>query len=469
MPFIKEFGIIFNKAMKLWDSRFKKKLNKEVEEFTSSLSVDKKLADYDILGSVAHIKMLAKCKIIKEKEARKIIKNLKEIKKEIEEEKFIFKNDEDIHTAIERCLTEKIGVLGEKLHTARSRNDQIALDERLYLKEKIKKISSQITEFQTTILRVARRYQNVVMPGYTHLQHSQPILFSHWLLAYLEMLERDKQRFNDGYLRVDVSPLGAASGAGTSLPIDRKFTAKVLGFTKVAENSIDAVSDRDFLLEVGSASAILMMHLSRLSEEIILWNSTEFGFLEIDESFATGSSLMPNKKNPDIPELIRGKTARVYGELLGLFSLMKNLPLSYNRDMQEDKEGFFEIMEIVSSCLSISTKFLPKIRLDKERMKKMAERGETTATDLVEYLVIKGIPFRKAHRIVGKILKHLRDSGRGLKELTLPELRRFSDKFEKDALKRIKVEASVKDKTSFGGTSPKQVAKRIKDWEKRLK
>ncbi len=436
--------------------------------FTSSLSVDKKLADYDILGSVAHVKMLAKCKIIKGKEAKKIVSGLKEIGRELEKGKFLFKDDEDIHTAIERSLTERIGPLGEKLHTGRSRNDQIALDERLYTKDEIKKIVSQITEFQRAILRAAKRYQNVIMPGYTHLQHSQPVLFSHWLLAYLEMLERDKQRFNESYVRVDVSPLGAAAGAGTSLPIDRKFTAKILGFTRVAENSIDAVSDRDFLLETASASSILMMHLSRLSEEIILWNSEEFGFLEIDESFATGSSLMPQKKNPDIPELIRGKTAKVYGGLFALFSLMKNLPLSYNRDMQEDKKGFFEMMEIVSSCLSISTKFLPKIRLDKERMKEMAEKGETTATDLVEYLAMKGVPFRKAHRVVGKILGYLEDSRKTLKELTLTELKRFSDKFEKDALERIKVESSVRSKTSFGGTSPKQVQARIRDWEKRL-
>ena len=282
------------------------------------------------------------------------------------------------------------------------------------------------------------------------------------------MLERDKSRFNDSYTRVDVLPLGAGAGFGTSLPIDRKFTAKILGFSKVAGNSLDAVSDRDFLIELSSASAILMMHLSRLSEEIVLWNSSEFGFLEIDESFATGSSLMPNKKNPDIPELIRGKTAKVYGELFTILSLMKNLPLAYNRDMQEDKEGFFEMMKIVLSSLNIYTKFLPKIKLNKAKMGEMAEKGETTATDLVEYLVTKKVPFREAHRIVGKILKHLAASGKRLKEVSLSELKNFSDKFAKDVLKRIKVEFSVKSKNSFGGTSPKQVQKRIRDWEKRL-
>ncbi|HCG77476.1 MAG: argininosuccinate lyase [bacterium (Candidatus Ratteibacteria) CG_4_10_14_3_um_filter_41_18] len=455
--------------MKLWDSRFKKKLDKEVEKFTFSLSVDKQLARYDISGSIAHIKMLAKTKIIKEKEAGRIIKNLEEIKEEIGEEKFIFKNDEDIHTAIERSLTERIGTLAEKLHTGRSRNDQIALDERLYTKEKIKEVVSQITEFQKVILALAKRHQKVIMPGYTHLQHSQPVLFAHHLLAYLEMLERDKNRLKDSYARVNVSPLGAGAGVGTSLPIDRKFTAKILGFEKIAENSIDAVGDRDFLLEVGSAGSILMMHLSRLSEEIILWATEEFGFLEIDDSFATGSSLMPNKKNPDVPELIRGKTARIYGELFGLFSLMKNLPLSYNRDMQEDKKGFFEIMEIVGSALAIYTKFLPKVSLNQERMKEMAERGGTTATDLVEYLVEKDIPFREAHRIVGKIIRDLKDSKRILKNLTLTELKKFSDEFKKDALERVKAESSVKNKTSFGGTSPKQVNQRIKNWEKRLK
>ena len=455
--------------MKLWDAKFKKKLDKEAEEFTSSLTVDKQLAKYDVSGSIAHTKMLAKCKIIREKEAKKIVFALKEIGQKIEKGKFLFKDDEDIHTTVERSLTENIGTLGEKLHTARSRNDQIALDERLYTKDKIKEIISQITKFQKTILQIAKKEQNVIMPGYTHLQHSQPVLFSHWLLAYLEMLERDKNRFNDSYTRVDVLPLGAGAGFGTSLPIDRKFTAKILGFNKVAENSLDAVSDRDFLIEVSSASAILMMHLSRLSEEIVLWNSSEFGFLEIDESFATGSSLMPNKKNPDIPELVRGKTARVYGELFALLSLMKNLPLAYNRDMQEDKKGFFEMIKIVFSSLNIYTKFLPKIKLNKERMKEMAEKGEATATDLVEYLVTKNVPFREAHRIVGKILKHLADSGKKLKEVSLSELRKFSPQFAKDALKRIKVEFSVRNKNSFGGTSPNNVQARIKDWEKRLK
>ena len=455
--------------MKLWDSKFKKGLSREAEEFTFSLSVDKELAIYDVVGSIAHTRMLAKCKIIKEKEAEKIVKGLKEIEKEIEEKKFLFKNDEDIHTAVERRLTEKIGTLGEKLHTARSRNDQIALDERLYVKDKIKEIIFRITKFQKIILQVAKKEQDVIMPGYTHLQHSQPVLFSHWLLAYLEMLERDKRRFNDSYTRVDVLPLGAGAGFGTSLPIDRKFTAKILGFAKIAGNSLDAVSDRDFLIEVSSASAILMMHLSRLSEEIILWNSSEFGFLEIDESFATGSSLMPNKKNPDIPELVRGKTAKVYGELFALLSLMKNLPLAYNRDIQEDKKGFFEMIKVLLSSLKIYAKFLPKIKLNKARMRKMAEKGETTATDLVEYLVTKGVPFREAHRIVGKILREVADCGKTLKEVSLAELKKFSPQFAKDALERIKVESSVKNKNSFGGTSPNQVQKRIKDWEKRLK
>ncbi len=455
--------------MKLWDSKFKKGLSREAEEFTFSLSVDKELAIYDVVGSIAHTRMLAKCKIIKEKEAEKIVKGLKEIEKEIEEKKFLFKNDEDIHTAVERRLTEKIGTLGEKLHTARSRNDQIALDERLYVKDKIKEIIFRITKFQKIILQVAKKEQDVIMPGYTHLQHSQPVLFSHWLLAYLEMLERDKRRFNDSYTRVDVLPLGAGAGFGTSLPIDRKFTAKILGFAKIAGNSLDAVSDRDFLIEVSSASAILMMHLSRLSEEIILWNSSEFGFLEIDESFATGSSLMPNKKNPDIPELVRGKTAKVYGELFALLSLMKNLPLAYNRDIQEDKKGFFEMIKVLLSSLKIYAKFLPKIKLNKARMRKMAEKGETTATDLVEYLVTKGVPFREAHRIVGKILREVADCGKTLKGVSLAELKKFSPQFAKDALERIKVESSVKNKNSFGGTSPNQVQKRIKDWKKRLK
>jgi len=455
--------------MKLWDAKFKKKLDQEAEEFTSSLTVDKQLAKYDVLGSIAHTRMLAKCKIIKEKEAKKIVFALKEIGRELEKGKFLFKDDEDVHTAVERHLTENIGTLGEKLHTARSRNDQIALDERLYVKDKIKEIISQITKFQKIILQVAKKEQKVIMPGYTHLQHSQPLLFSHWLLAYLEMLERDKSRFNDSYTRVDVLPLGAGAGFGTSLPIDRKFTAKILGFGKVAGNSLDAVSDRDFLIEVSSASAILMMHLSRLSEEIVLWNSSEFGFLEIDDAFATGSSLMPNKKNPDIPELVRGKAAKVYGELFALLSLMKNLPLAYNRDMQEDKKGFFEMIKIVLSSLNIYTKFLPKIKLNQERMRKMAEKGETTATDLVEYLVTKGVPFREAHRIVGRILKHLAGSGKRLKEASLSELKKFSNKFAGDVLERIKVESSVRNKNSFGGTSPNNVQARIKDWGKRLK
>jgi argininosuccinate lyase len=452
---------------KPWAGRFKEKTERVVEEFTSSIQFDKRLYKYDILGSIAHAEMLAKEGIIKKEEARKIIKGLKEIEKEIERGNFPYRTDlEDIHMNIEGRLIEKIGDVGGKLHTARSRNDQVALDLRLYLRNEIKAIESFIKGLQSSLLMKAEENIDAIMPGYTHLQRAQPVLFSHYLLAYFDMLERDSERFGDCLARLNVSPLGAGALAGTSFPIDRRYVAKRLGFTEVSENSIDAVSDRDFILEFSSASSMLMMHLSRLSEDIILWSSEEFNFLELPDAFTTGSSIMPQKKNPDVPELVRGKAGRVYGNLLGLLTMMKALPLSYNRDMQEDKELLFDTVDTVKSCLSIYTMLIKGIKINKDRMREAAQGGLMMATDMSDYLVGRGLPFRKAHNIVGRIVRYAIDKGKALEEIPLNRLRGFSDLIEDDIYKYISPEKSIELKSSLGGTSKRNVLGRIRKLKK---
>ncbi len=448
---------------KLWAGRFKEQTESTVESFTESVSFDARLWKHDIEGSIAHVKMLAKQKIVSAKESNQIIKGLNEIRDEIQSGKFRFKEElEDVHMNIEHVLIKKIGPVGGKLHSARSRNDQVALDIRLYLRDETKAIIQLLKVMQKVLLKAAEKNIDIIMPGYTHLQRAQPVLLSHHLLAYYEMLERDGERFQDCLKRINVMPLGAAALAGTTLPIDRKYVARLLKFPVVSENSIDTVSDRDFVIEFISASSILMAHLSRFSEEIILWNSEEFGFIELPDAFTTGSSIMPQKKNPDVLELTRGKTGRVYGNLIAILTIMKGLPLAYNRDMQEDKEPVFDTVDTVKSCLDVLSKMMPKAVFRKEKIKGATEAGFLTATDIAEYLVNKGMPFRDAHSVTGGIVKYCIDKDMKLTELTLDELKPFSGFIGSDIFRFIALDTSVDRRTSYGGTSRKMVLARIK-------
>lgn len=455
---------------KPWSGRFEKETDRLVEEFTASISFDKRLYKYDIEGSIAHCMMLAKCKIIKKGEASKIIKGLRDIKKEIDGGRFKFDIAlEDIHMNIERRLIDKIGNIGGKLHTARSRNDQVALDIRLYLRDEIGEIVSLIRGLKKSIVKKANGNIDVIMPGYTHLQMAQPVLFSHHLLAYYDMFDRDEDRFLDMLKRVNVMPLGSAAMAGTNYPIDRRYVAKLLQFPAVTTNSMDAVGDRDFSIEFLSASAILMMHLSRFSEELIIWSTSEFGFIELDDSFCTGSSIMPQKKNPDVPELVRGKTGRVYGNLISLLTTMKSLPLAYNKDMQEDKEPVFDTIDTVKASLLIYSKMIGTIKLNRDRLGEAVFQGFMTATDMADYLVMKGLPFRDAHEVVGKVVSFCIKNNKLLSDLTFYELQKFSKSFKKDIFSFIKVEKSVDRKDVIGGTSKRQVLRRIIEIEKNNK
>jgi len=448
---------------KPWAGRFREKTQEIVDKFTSSLSFDTRLWKYDIEGSIAHVKMLGKQNIISREDVRLIIKGLNEIKAEIQQGIFRFDESlEDIHMNIEHALIKKIGPIGGKLHTARSRNDQIALDLRLFLRDEIKEIMKLIKALQMTIVNVAERHVDTIMPGYTHLQKAQPVLLAHHLLAYFEMFDRDTKRFEDCMKRVDVLPLGSAALAGTTLPIDRRYVARLLRFSEISENSIDAVSDRDFIMEFLSVSSILMVHLSRLAEEFVIWNSEEFGFIELPDSFSTGSSIMPQKKNPDVLELIRGKTGRVLGHLMAMFTVMKGLPLAYNRDMQEDKEPLFDTVDTVKACLYILDKMIPRIKFDKKAMREAVERGFSNSTELVEYLVKKDVPFREAHKITGKIVKYCIERDKKIEDLSLKELRQFSRLIEEDLFQNISMEASIENKRSPGGTSKKNVLARIR-------
>ncbi|MEE8329875.1 MAG: argininosuccinate lyase [Thermodesulfovibrionia bacterium] len=454
---------------KPWAGRFKEKTEKAVEVFTSSISFDKRLWEYDINGSIAHAKMLKKQKIISSKDAGAILQGLNNIKQEIESGRFNFTdNMEDVHMNIENALINKIGIPGQKLHTARSRNDQVALDLRLFIREEINKIKGLIRNFQTILVALAEKYIDVAMPGYTHLQRAQPVLLSHYFLAYFEMFERDIGRFEDCMQRVNILPLGSGALAGTSLPVDRKYVARLLKFPAISKNSLDAVSDRDFVVEFLSASSVLMVHLSRLSEELVLWSSEEFGFIELPDAYSTGSSIMPQKKNPDVPELVRGKAGRVFGHLLTLLVLLKGLPLAYNRDLQEDKEPLFDTIDTVKACLSVLTKMMPKIRFNKKTMEKAAEGGFSTATDLAEYLVKKGVPFRKAHGITGKIVKYCLEKKKNLGNLDLEEFKRFSEMIEKDVFNYLTIDASISKKGHYGGTAKKRVIGRIKQINRAL-
>ncbi len=448
---------------KLWSGRFKEKTEKVVENFTSSLSFDVRLWKYDIEGSIAHVKMLGRQKIIPQKDAGLILQGLNEIKTEIQGGKFRFLDSlEDVHMNIEQALIKKIGPVGGKLHTARSRNDQVALDIRLFLRDEIADVLKLLKNFQRVLVSAAEKHVDTVMPGFTHLQKAQPVLLAHHLLAYFEMLERDLERFKDCLKRVNVMPLGSAALAGTTFPVDRKYVAQLLKFPRISENSMDAVSDRDFVIEFISASSTLMVHLSRLSEEIIIWNNDQFGFVELPDSFTTGSSIMPQKKNPDVLELIRGKAGRVFGHLVAILTVMKGLPLAYNRDLQEDKEPLFDTVDTVKSSLQVLTEMLPGMRFNKEAMEQALEKGFPTATDLAEYLVRKGMPFREAHRVTGEIVRYCIDNKKALNELSTREFQQFSRLIGKDVFDYITVKTSIDSKKSFGGTSGRRVLARIR-------
>ncbi len=455
---------------KPWSGRFTNKTSAIVESFTESISFDKRLWRYDIEGSIAHARMLGRQGIIPPKDAGMIVKGLREIASDIESGRFRFSEHlEDVHMNIEAALIKKIGAVGKKLHTARSRNDQVALDMRLYLREEIKEILSLIKKFQKTLVDIAGRHLNTIMPGFTHTQRAQPILLAHHLLAYVEMLQRDKGRFEDCMKRMNVLPLGSCALAGTTLPIDRGYVAKFLGFDEVSRNGMDAVSDRDFAMEFLSCSSIAAVHLSRLAEEVVLWSTEEFRMIEISDTFTTGSSIMPQKKNPDVAELVRGKTGRVYGHLISLLTLMKGLPLSYNRDMQEDKPPVFDAVDTLKSCLAVTNAMLPEITFKSERMRMTSGEGYSTATDLAEYLVRKGVPFREAHEITGKIVLYCISNNKDLQSLELKELKSFSNTISADVFKALDPAESVKARSSYGGTAPSEVMRQIQYFRKILR
>tara|TARA_B100000315_G_scaffold211443_1_gene208231 strand:+ start:10386 stop:11759 length:1374 start_codon:yes stop_codon:yes gene_type:complete len=452
---------------KPWEGRFTGKTDEAVEIFTASIGFDKRLYKYDIMGSIAHCRMLEKCKIIISADSKKIIKGLKSIEKSIEKGSFQFNDTlEDIHMNIEKKLIDKIGPIGGKLHTARSRNDQVALDIRLYLRDEVEAIQKLISDFCRVLIKLAENNLNVIMPGYTHLQRAQPVLLSHHLLAYVEMFKRDKERFQEILKRVNVLPLGSSALAGTSFPLDRNYVAKLLNFPEISENSLDAVSDRDFSVEFCSASSLLMMHLSRMSEELIIWSSSEFSFIELDDSFCTGSSIMPQKKNPDVPELVRGKTGRVYGNLVSLLTMLKSLPLAYNKDMQEDKEPLFDTIDTIKNSLIVFSRMMKTVKINKQKMLQAASEEFSTATEIADYLAKKGVPFRKAHEVTGKIVKYCIKKNKTLPRLTIKEWKSFSDKFDSNVSKAIDIKKSIDNKNIVGGTSSNQVIKRIKQLKK---
>lgn len=451
------------KTTKAWSGRFAAAADPRMEAFTSSLAVDRRLATYDVRGSRAHCRMLVKQKIIARAEGEKILKGLQAVERELTRGDFPFlASDEDIHMAVERRLTEKIGPVGGKLHTARSRNDQVLLDVRLFLRDEIGALGKLVARLQKRLARLAKRHRTAVLPGYTHLQRAQPVLLAHHLLAYHAMFGRDAERLAECGARVNVLPLGAGALAGTTLPIDRAYVARLLGFARVSENSLDTVADRDFVAEFLSVAAILGMHLSRLAEELVLWSSSEFGFVELPDAFATGSSMMPQKKNPDVPEIIRGKTGRLYGNLFALLTVLKGLPLTYNRDLQEDKEPLFDSVDTLRGVLSVLEPMLGALRFRPERLAAAARGGFMLATDVADYLVEKQVPFRRAHEVVGAVVQWCVAEGKELHQLTLEEWQRFSPAFEADLLPRLTPEAAVARRTSYGGTSPENVARQLR-------
>lgn len=446
-------------AKKPWGGRFREATNKSLQAFSASVDFDQRLYRHDILGSIAHAKMLAKVGILSDKEFSDIERGLNTIRQQIEKGEFQWDESlEDVHMNIEAKLVELIGDSGKKLHTARSRNDQVATDLRLYLREYVEEICKSLSVLQHALVKLAAAESATIMPGFTHMQNAQPITFGHHILAWNEMLQRDYERLQECSARINISPLGSAALAGSSFAIDREMTAKELGFSQVSNNSLDSVSDRDFVIEFNADAALLMVHLSRMSEEIVLWCSDAFGFIEIGDAFCTGSSIMPQKKNPDVAELIRGKCARVNGNLAALLMLMKAQPLAYNRDNQEDKEALFDSVDTVLSCVELFAEMLPQVVVKRDTMLAAAKRGYTTATDLADYLVNKQVPFRDAHEAVGKVVSFAIEKDITLEQIELADFQRFHAMIEKDVYAVLSVEGSVKARNHIGGTAPNQVA-----------
>jgi len=447
-----------NTTNQQWGGRFNEPTDAFVARFTASVEFDQRMYLQDIRGSIAHAKMLTAAGVLTEAERDDVLRGLEEIRVEIENGTFEWSVAlEDVHMNIEAALTAKIGITGKKLHTGRSRNDQVATDIRLYLRDEIELILAEITRLQEGLLSVAARENDTIMPGFTHLQTAQPVTFGHHLMAWFEMLSRDYGRFVDCCERTNIMPLGAAALAGTTYPIQRDMTCELLGFSAPAENSLDAVSDRDFAIEFCAASSILLMHMTRMSEELVLWTSAQFNFINLPDRFCTGSSIMPQKKNPDVPELVRGKSGRVYGHLMSLLTLMKSQPLAYNKDNQEDKEPLFDAIDTVKGCLRAFADMVPALEPKKDSMREAALRGFSTATDLADYLVRKGMPFRDAHEVVGKSVAYGIEQGKDLGEMTLAELVQFSDTIEQDVFDVLTLEGSVAARDHIGGTAPKQV------------
>ncbi len=443
---------------KLWDGRFKEPTDAFVEKFTASIAFDKRLYPYDIAGSIAHARMLAHTGILTQDECDQILTGLEDIRNDIETDNFAWSVKlEDVHMNIESRLTSRIGDAGKKLHTGRSRNDQVATDIRLYMRDSIDHITSELTRLMTVLVDLAEREADTIMPGFTHLQVAQPITFGHHMMAWFEMLKRDHGRFLDCRKRMNVLPLGSAALAGTSFPIDRPYTAELLGFDQASENSLDSVSDRDFAIEFNAAASILLTHMSRFSEELVLWTSAQFDFVGLPDRFCTGSSIMPQKKNPDVPELVRGKTGRVIGNLVALITIMKGQPLAYNKDNQEDKEPLFDTVDTVIDCLRSFSDMMPNLDVKKENMINAAKTGFSTATDLADYLVRKGLPFRDAHEVVGRAVRLGVEKQTDLSDMSLQELQSFSDRIENDVFEVLTLEGSVASRNHIGGTAPGQV------------
>lgn len=453
--------------MKLWSGRFKKDVSKILNDFNSSIDIDSRMFREDVNGSIAHVDMLTKIGIIEEDENNLIINGLNNILKKIENGEIKFsKDNEDIHMNIESLLINEVGDVAKKIHTGRSRNDQVALDIRMYLKKEVLMIKFLILEFQKTIYSKALKHTDTIMPGYTHLQRAQPISFAHHILAYSEMFKRDLERFTDCYKRIDSMPLGAGALATTTYNIEREFVQDKLGFNRLCLNSIDAVSDRDFIVEIASTIAISMMHLSRFSEEIIFWSSLEFNFIELDDAFATGSSIMPQKKNPDAPELVRGKCGRIYGNLIASLTMLKGLPLAYNKDMQEDKEMIFDSIDTYKNCMQIFIEMIKTITVKEDKMLEACSEGFINATDLADYLVKKGEHFRDAHRISGNIVSHCVDKNIKLENLSIDEFKNFTNKIDIDIYEHINLKNCLNSRSVIGGPSKKQVLNQLNNLEK---
>jgi len=456
------------KSGKVWAARFAKGTDPLAEAFTASIDIDRRLWRYDIAGSIAHARMLAKQGIIPQEDGEAIVRGLREIGEEIEAGRFEFSRElEDIHMNIEARLRERIGEAADRLHTARSRNDQAATDLRLYLKDAIADALAALRRAQGALLDLAEANRRVITPGYTHLQRAQPVLYAHYLLAYFQMFDRDVGRFQDCFKRVDVLPLGAGALAGVTYAIDRRFVAGELGFSAISENSLDAVSDRDCVVEFQAAAALTMAHVSRLAEELVLWSTAEFGFIQIDEGFASGSSIMPQKRNPDVAELARAKTGRVYGNLLSILTVLKGLPLAYCLDLQEDKAGLFDSADTLVEVLDVVAAMLPGIRVNAERTQAAASETYTLATDVADYLVRRGLPFRQAHGVVGQLVRYAEEQGKSLSELALKEYHRFSPLFDEGVLK-LDARSAIEARDVPGGTSSRQVAAALKRARKRL-